>query len=101
MKVRGFKNLGEAESVCYCTKDKDSVFVTDDCGAIKNSESILGNRSVFFISLLIDIAQDYLTQKQLLQILEERHKQRKLRKKIYCRLKDKIKNKEEWKNGRT
>ncbi|MFQ6062785.1 MAG: hypothetical protein ACE5J9_06370 [Methanosarcinales archaeon] len=92
MEVRGFKNLGEAECVTFFLfmVDKNSVFITDDMRALKNSIPLLGDRSKFFLAVIIDIAKYYLTKQELLQILKERHKQRKLRNKIYRALEDEI-----------
>ncbi|HID26433.1 MAG TPA: hypothetical protein EYP22_01080 [Methanosarcinales archaeon] len=90
MKVRGFKNLGEAESVTYCLENKNTIFLTDDFQACKNARIIIEYRSQFLISYLITRGINYFTKREITQILKERHRQRRIREKIYERYIDKI-----------
>ncbi|MFQ6121240.1 MAG: hypothetical protein ACE5KE_15290 [Methanosarcinales archaeon] len=90
MKVHGFKNLGEADSVSYCIPNEDTVFLTDDISACVNARKLIQYRSQFFIAFLVTNGVDYFTKQDMTQILEERHSIRKLKKKIYKTLNDRI-----------
>jgi len=68
MKVHGFKNLGEADSVSYCIPNENTVFLTDDISACVNARKLIQYRSQFFIAFLVTNGVDYFTKQEMTQI---------------------------------
>lgn len=91
MGVNTNKNMGEADCVEICLKNKTYLFLTDDYLALKNAETLIGDRSLLLIPFLIEYGKGYYTKQELLSILKERHRQRRFRERIYKILERKIK----------
>ena len=93
MDVIGKKNLGEAEAIWYCIKNKKEIFITDDIGAFWKGKEKIDDRILYFIPFLIEESQEYFSRKEMLVILNERHKMRKFTIRLYSKFQKDIKQK--------